>query len=137
MTIATDPKANAQTWANALRSGEYVQTREACRLWDRNRGHCCLGVAADLVVKAGEATWLGDNLMELETNDGSCGAALTPKAQGMFGLDERLMWRYVSLNDTNGFTFNEIAEVVERSLVGTEHIETVITEITNRKEQHV
>ena len=52
---------NARKWVEALRSGEYKQTKSYLRT---KKGFCCLGVACDLYAKeTGEGEW----------NDGSDG----------------------------------------------------------------
>jgi hypothetical protein len=49
-------------WLKALRSGEYVQGRNALREAQPEGpdGFCCLGVLADLAVKAGVCEWTLD-----------------------------------------------------------------------------
>jgi hypothetical protein len=87
-------------WANALRSGEYKQTRGSLH---KNGAFCCLGVAC---VVAGAAPDI-----------------LAQNATGCFDLDERFqidtgissddVGDFVDLNDRAGLTFSQIADEVE------------------------
>ncbi len=48
----------AEQWVEALRSGEYRQTKE--RLRDRDDGFCCLGVLCDLYDRSHGGTGWGE-----------------------------------------------------------------------------
>lgn len=112
-----------QLWIEALRSGEYEQTVGTLH---NDEGFCCLGVLCDLAYKEGAVTrtriddkcygygtrlevgvlppevvsWAGmedDNPVVTEDGDGN-----------LFSLSE--------LNDAEGWTFGEIADIIEEQL---------------------
>lgn len=105
--------ANQQAWVDALRSGQYKQTKY--RLQDES-GYCCLGVACRIADKAGvptdkrdDGTILGGSLIYqpdvkawLGLIDDS-GAYITKDGDG----------RLTVLNDCLGKTFSEIADIIE------------------------
>lgn len=113
-------------WVNALRSGEYKQTRE--RLKDHNGGFCCLGVLCDLYLKENNEDWSldDDGLPCIEINGfirynetehpptKVCNWADinsdSPSVKNEYGEPEVL----VNLND-NGASFEEIANLIEAS----------------------
>lgn len=113
----------------ALRSGDYEQVHAALRVGDK---FCCLGVACD---KSGLGRWEGGGLYKVF---GDCSNAIMPYGvreyygfrtgggdftvvEGMPHLDKILAKGPVSgleislysLNDYYGFTFAEIADVIE------------------------
>lgn len=53
-----------QRWIQALKSGEYQQTKSCLR--DSN-GFCCLGVLTDLYAKEHNMQWQDDNSFEEQT----------------------------------------------------------------------
>jgi hypothetical protein len=106
-----------QKWVSALRSGEYQQTQR--RLHDEN-GFCCLGVLCDLYRKENQLEWEHSSykdvymfqdtvaflpLSVIEWSD--IADSNPPVNDGDSSL--------ANLNDT-GFTFNEIADVIEDQL---------------------
>lgn len=118
---------NARKWVEALRSGEYAQTR-AGALRD-STGYCCLGVACDLYAKE------HDDLKEIPFNslfpggyysyafvdsDGFQHVAFLPEvvrqwlglrtASGKFFYDG--VKDLAPMND-DGADFNEIANIIE------------------------
>ncbi len=127
---------NMRTWVAALRSGEYFQGKGDLRyehFFDEGGSevrYCCLGVAADLAVKAGVPETF---------NDGPEGdpwtysiwdsADLTPPVQEWLGITEgnpilanssgdarsAVYW-----NDDAGATFAEIADMVEKEYLLTQ-----------------
>lgn len=122
-------------WVEALRSGEYEQTRNWLRTTD---GHCCLGVACDLAVAhavipapkledghhyeyGSSAGALPDNVREwLAVSDSTVEIDF---GQGEFINPTRYPTRHTNLkgvtlaglNDT-GLTFDQIADVIEWAL---------------------
>lgn len=107
-----------QKWVTALRSGEYTQTTENLR---RDDGYCCLGVLCDLYTKeTGNGTWESDTqytfeFMYKEENDTpSCvNLDLPPIVRKWAGITNVFEEELVILNDDEGFTFNQIADVIE------------------------
>lgn len=108
-------------WVDALRSGEYTQTKE--RLKD-GQGHCCLGVLCDLAVKTGVGYWDNRNIFigpDGLREDGDLPDSVKEWA-GIKGSTNPLVLvnsnpTYLHiLNDEIGFSFNEIAELIEEQL---------------------
>lgn len=104
-------------WVEALRSGEYEQTKERLK---RGNSFCCLGVACEVAVAEGV----------VETYDGSR-TGLPPAVQAWLGVDHegttsvtspKLGGRefLTSLNDTWNLTFAEIADLIEEGVVITQ-----------------
>ena len=55
---------NAQKWVKALRSGKYKQAAHSLATYDdsgKTIGHCCLGVACELALKAKAIEWYDGN----------------------------------------------------------------------------
>lgn len=113
-----------ELWVQALRSGEYQQSRNSLR---RNGGYCCLGVLCDLYAKEHNVEWQinpkyapneqyqlnGCNYMlpsevvtwaELESQDPG------------FKKDETEDTLLSYLNDHLKLNFNQIAQVIEEQL---------------------
>jgi len=107
-----------QKWVDALRSGEYQQTQE--RLHDEN-GFCCLGVLCDLYGKENNVEW------EPSTHNGNVYifqnmvAVLPLSVVEWAGVEDSNPYvnggigTLSGLND-KGFTFNEIADLIEEHL---------------------
>lgn len=128
MPLSTDPKENMKALIAALRSGEYAQGDLA--LCNGGR-YCCLGVAADLTVKAGEGEWLneanGSYISFLYNGSVEALRAFLPspllKKFGLFEDDsDDDAWSLVRLNDSGGYTFTEIADLLERKYINGESI---------------
>lgn len=95
-------------WTRALRSGDYDQAQGALQTDD---GFCCLGVACDIVIPKRNALVNGKMLW-----------GLTPDAQEfapewLKNMDSDFCTRtgahLTDLNDSDGFTFDEIADCLE------------------------
>ena len=127
-----NPKEAAQAWVAALRSGKYTQTtrrlrRPVTRKDDASFEYCCLGVAADLCVDKDRGMgWSGNYLQQFNTRTGCSSASLPWEIeQHLFGLKgpapdkgTPLAVTYcIFLNDEQGFTFEQIADVIEAVLV--------------------
>ena len=105
-----------QKWLNALRSGEYQQTQERLRKED---GFCCLGVLCDLYIKENNVEW------EIDEDDRyryeKHFTVLPPSVVGWAGVEDSNPYvnggigTLSGLND-KGFTFNEIADLIEEHL---------------------
>ena len=107
-----------QKWLDALRSGQYEQTRANLR---NKHGFCCLGVLCDLYVKEyTDVNWVyQDSRYQLINNKATLpyevrewaklkeSNPLVKSGDGLTSLAE--------LND-GGKTFNEIAQVIEEQL---------------------
>ena len=109
-------------WVEALRSGEYDQTTG----WLTNEygtKFCCLGVLCDLYAREtkGKAGFVekGPGL-QFESENGSSNAELTDDVQLWAGLESSSPEVYdtalMDLNDIEGFSFNEIADLIEEDL---------------------
>lgn len=130
--IRTDEAAQARVreWINALRSGKYAQGKSYLRLGDE---FCCLGVACDLQ-KPILGEWYDDGTGGEYT---IAGPAFLPKqAQELYRIateggdysdavsfdysfttfDYSFTTSLATLNDA-GYTFAEIADIIERELV--------------------
>lgn len=102
---------NAKKWVDALRSGEYDQTRNYLRTDD---GYCCLGVACEVAIENGvrlKAVYK-DGLWEYARNS----EVLPPSVQRWLGLaaddGAYARWTLAEKND-EGRPFDEIADVIE------------------------
>ena len=99
-------------WVQALRSDDYEQGQRALR--DDDDHYCCLGVACDI---SELSEWDGGDYLNQ-------GGDLPDEVMDWLGLatpEGTYFWRdrgltrhtLAELND-NGFTFNEIADIIER-----------------------
>jgi hypothetical protein len=99
-------------WVDALRSGNYKQTRGVLRGL-ASQGFCCLGVACDV---SGITKWI------YGTYDGAA-ANLPPSVVEWLGVEkdgrfyteipENKARNLVTLNDAFGYDFNKIADLIE------------------------
>jgi hypothetical protein len=100
--------ANRARWAEALRSGDYEQTDVGAMC--HNGRYCCLGVARALLnPPESDADWGGfaDSRTTAELG-------LSGNAGGTAVLDGDGEMVYLSdLNDVFGFTFAEIADLID------------------------
>lgn len=101
---------NAKKWVDALRSGEYKQTRK--RLRD-SYGFCCLGVACDVAIKSGV-------VMDVRRRNTETGHVLYFDNESGFPPKLVLEWlglktvaQLMALNDHKGYNFNQIADFIE------------------------
>lgn len=118
--------ANRAKWVEALRSDEYEQGRYA--LATEDGGYCCLGVACELAAKEGV---IGP--CRADTYEGE-GALLPLPVQVWLGLadnagetkdyieygtpeDQLAAGGLTELNDAAGYTFQQIADVIDGGLV--------------------
>lgn len=106
---------NIWTWIKALRSGEYQQCKKRLRKGD---SFCCLGVACDLYIKAGnllDAVDLGHEWIY-----GMSAIILPGVVQQWLGLNNPLggYARDKALTGRNdeGMSFSEIADIIENNL---------------------
>lgn len=101
-----------QKWVERLRSGNIVKTTGTLRDGSRR---CALGVLADVAVER--------DLLELSGNysytdkSGFASRSTIPKgAAKRLGLTPTELDAIVKLNDSNGLSFDEIADYVENNL---------------------
>ena len=126
-----NPERKAE-WLTALRSGEYEQ---GTGYLNRDGKFCCLGVATDLAVKAGLGEWVEDYVHGVKgfvsTNnpvapEGSEVGLLPREVARWLGLEDvspivkagdfRGRQRLTYLNDDEGLSLEEIADLVEEQL---------------------
>ena len=116
-------RENVRLWVDALRSGKFKQTTTTLASRPKGNGHrysyCCLGVACEIsgVAKATRST--GNKKVE-KGYDGEHGT-LPYSVRGWLGLSDAnpelayVEESLVSINDNHGATFDEIADLIERS----------------------
>lgn len=118
-------KENIRKWVNALRSGEYRQTKGALK---NDYGHCCLGVLCEVAIQHGLAL----TQTRTETDEGNECVAFN----GEWGTapEEVVAWagieksnpellsdeRAAELNDDRGFSFGQIADLIEKKYLSGE-----------------
>lgn len=126
-----DPNVKAD-WLTALRSGDYKQTQGCLR---DDTGYCCLGVLTDLWVKGSSVEWHPKpfgTAFSIATPGWGAESSVTPRGvmswsdltnstgTTLLGAteDETTDNFYVTLSDLNdnGFTFEQIADVIEYAL---------------------
>lgn len=96
-------------WLDALRDGEYGQTR--CELRSGDNDFCCLGVACHLYDPQqwdGEGYPIKRGSSELEFQD------LPLRVRSRLGMSKDEMHLAMTMNDDGGMTFEQIALVFER-----------------------
>lgn len=105
---------NAKRWVEALRSGEYRQTREVLR---DEHGFCCLGVACDLYAKEHPdiSQWYEHSYDRGFDFDDLLGT-LPTHVRDWLGLnydDGRYATGSLTEDNDDGKTFAEIADIIE------------------------
>ena len=107
-----------EKWMNALRSGEYSQTRGYLRTTE---GFCCLGVLCDLYSKETGTEWVENYELENSSSFLEEFATLPKEVMEWSGLEypnpysETWGGSLASLND-QGEEFPKIADVIEKYL---------------------
>lgn len=125
---AAEQAANREKWVEALRSGEYEQGKGALRVYtDGEDAFCCLGVACDLAVRSGEGNWSGGYFYSVSGDPGNF-QVLPKSIQDWLGLtnDSAILgtpleygtegghaWLLTELNDHVGYSFAQIADLIE------------------------
>ena len=110
------PKTKVK-WLASLRSGKYKQARGALEVYKDGKifGNCCLGVL--LRCNWVEPMSVGDNRAVFGTSFYlNSWEDLIPQYQELFGLSEDANNRLILLNDKHRFSFNQIADWVEKHL---------------------
>ena len=109
-------KSDAKKWVEALRSGEYKQTRMVLCEGDEMEGttaYCCLGVACDLFV---DSYWIRRPADEEWSIGGRSTILPTEEMMKSMGLNIEYVKDLVDLND-KGWSFAKIADKIERDLL--------------------
>ena len=125
-----------QEWIEALRSGDYEQSRHALRRTNGTDRFCCLGVLCDLYQDTtGKGEWQESSVEEIDcyrftTPNGRSKSVLPEDVREWAGLhgsrgvilnpddlpnDKSTRHSLSSLNDAN-YSFGEIADVIEQNL---------------------
>lgn len=106
-------------WVSDLRSEKYNQGKHSLkRMWNnRETTHCCLGVLAEQAIAA--------NLVQVEIDkavtysdaiiDGDV-CTLSPKLTNWSGLDRYAESKLIGFNDSDQWSFEEIADWIEENL---------------------
>ncbi len=111
-------------WVSALRSGEYKQGQ--FKLRDENDNFCCLGVLCDLHSKETRNQWVQSEAGNFRYIGGSseylptavakwAGININPVLPVKIGQGETVDY-LMRINDVRGFTFTEIAALIEEHL---------------------
>lgn len=102
-----DPKFK-ENWIAALLSGKYEQGKACLRTADNK--FCCLGVACDVI---DSSSWVkGDRRYEHNGNSGYIPEELGEKV----GLSLDIQFMIAPLNDTKGYSFEDIAKWIKENL---------------------
>lgn len=106
-------KSIAMKWVKALRSGKYIQGK--IRLKSNDEKFCCLGVLCDISKKS---RWTKDKrgLNWYNTSEKYL-PTIVQKYSGIktsSGVNKKLGRSLISLNDSGDFTFNDIADYIEK-----------------------
>ncbi len=112
-----------EQWVRALRSGKYEQTNGIlCEEKNGKEGFCCLGVLFDIAGgevggewKKFENVW-GNARWHAKVDDETNSGFVPIKFKQFVKLSQKAQNRLVELNDTNGKSFNEIADWIEKYL---------------------
>jgi hypothetical protein len=133
-------KERVQLWVDALRSGKYNQGDGALRIVFESgvdEKFCCLGVACDI---SGVGEWEFNSGTEIDeaiyyspddkfSNGNRDSSILTGRVAEWFGFnskDPNLIdedgdyEKATALNDSHGYTFEEIADAIERTFLNDE-----------------
>lgn len=122
---AEETAAHRKAWTDALRSGDYEQGRHALT---SEGDYCCLGVACELAVKAGVIkpcradTYEGEGAtlpLPVQVWLGLADCAGETKDHIEYGPPEGQLAAggLTELNDAAGYTFQQIADVIDGGLV--------------------
>jgi hypothetical protein len=115
-----DPKWKKR-WVKALRSGKYKQDVGQLK---SNQGFCCLGVLCDVVTKTkdGGGTWDSTNSFNFKNTSGhGCIPRALVDFVGLVDTNPEVASGgkkrdLATWNDDHRFTFEQIANIIEREL---------------------
>ena len=99
-----------KTWVEALRSGKYLQGKFQLKY---NNTYCCIGVLCEINYKLDEQGFLSDG-NENYLNDELVKEFNMDSAGKFEGFEIEGYSSLVQLNDDGNFTFNEIADIIEK-----------------------
>jgi hypothetical protein len=99
----------AKEWVKALRSGKYEQTKNVLYNADRN-AFCCLGVACDISGLPPEK-WHGSDYTVLPQEVRE--KLNLSSNYGRFRFDGANYMSLVKCNDSLGYSFDQIADIIE------------------------
>ena len=104
-----------EKWLNALRSGDYQQTRQYLHKED---GFCCLGVLCDLYIKENNEEWKIDECGDYFYEQYKYPPLSVIEWSGLVSTNPIVCNGETSLGylNDNGSTFNEIADLIEEHL---------------------
>jgi hypothetical protein len=112
-----------EKWVAALRSGEYKQGTEYL---NRNGNFCCFGVLTDLYIQEKglewEDNWMGGKAMAF-LGEGELPPVDVLRWAGMNNIESVELdqfgnrVKYHLLNDTYQYTFDQIADIIEKEEV--------------------
>lgn len=102
-------------WIKALRSGDYKQGESYLRDEDR---YCCIGVACDIhpEIRWKEELLTVGSLWNAVTSGDEYNGSGQLSDPYLIGLSDDAQDVLIALNDEEGFTFSEIADVLEAKL---------------------
>lgn len=112
-----------QCWIQALRSGEYIQTRGHLRVdaYDKTF-HCAMGVLYDLIATAHQ--W---ERLRLAKGSSYFSAYLPIEVYEETRLNPDIELRVATLND-QGQTFEQIADIIERDVQAEPEVAQYVTD---------
>lgn len=106
-----------KAWVAALRSGDYLQCKTALRFTREGAPahYCCLGVLCEL----------NNDLIICPVNTSIASYKQDPRRSGTVpsgyqGLDKEAIDELITMNDSQGKTFSEIADWIEENIEETE-----------------
>ena len=121
-------KEIADIWVAALRSGEYLQGKGMLEVFEADQDDrivskfCCLGVLSKLADKAGVPVTKDSGSGRIQ------GAYIDPDVRDWAGMihctgdftgdtisRDAILYSLPTLNDKRGYTFDEIADVIEKN----------------------
>ena len=117
-------RENIDKWIAALRSGEFKQGRG--QLLTNYGGYCCLGVACEVYRRENGGEWIDKEIGSGETQKEFKGSAavLPVEVEDWLGISSHNPMLFDSdneyhsatdLNDSFGYTFDQIADAIERT----------------------
>lgn len=108
-------------WITALRSGKYKQTTgQLCKQDDElnERSYCCLGVATELIKGPEHFDYSYNRAQALPPAEVDkiilCPDPYNPPSLNSIALNTACS-SLATLNDEKGYSFNQIADVIERA----------------------
>lgn len=98
-------------WIEALRSGKYKQHTQQLRYKDN---YCCLGVLLDVTKNETNGFWSANGLFNYKNNNYA--ACISYPLITDIELDDKLQCKLIEMNDSEGKTFNQIADFLEKTI---------------------